>query len=209
MRKHYLDNIRWITVVLVLIYHVFYMFNAAGVLGGVGSFTETQYQDVILYFVYPWFMVLLFVLSGMSAKLALDKKANREFIRSRTLKLLVPSTLGLFAFQWIVGYFNVTAGGGMSQIPSFLRYPIMVLPGIGPLWFIQMLWLFSHDNIMDKVQKNSHSGVDCGDCRRNCLYIVLFRNELHLRRLPEEYIHESLSLDCRSRCFGMRQSMAE
>ena len=27
MRKIYLDNIRWITVVLVVIYHVIYIFN--------------------------------------------------------------------------------------------------------------------------------------------------------------------------------------
>ena len=36
MRKYYLDNIRWITVIIVVIYHVFYMYNAEGVLGGLG-----------------------------------------------------------------------------------------------------------------------------------------------------------------------------
>ncbi len=40
MRKIYLDNIRWATVLLVMCYHVFYMFNAAGVMGGVGCFHE-------------------------------------------------------------------------------------------------------------------------------------------------------------------------
>ena len=34
MRKYYIDNIRWITVVLVVLYHVFYMYNAEGILGG-------------------------------------------------------------------------------------------------------------------------------------------------------------------------------
>ena len=38
MRKKYIDNIRWITVALVVIYHAFYIFNGSGVLGGVGSF---------------------------------------------------------------------------------------------------------------------------------------------------------------------------
>ena len=32
-RKAYLDNIRWITVLLVVIYHVGYLFNGVGVLG--------------------------------------------------------------------------------------------------------------------------------------------------------------------------------
>ena len=35
MRKTYIDNIRWATVLLVLIYHVCYMFNGVGVPGGI------------------------------------------------------------------------------------------------------------------------------------------------------------------------------
>lgn len=144
MRKVYLDNIRWATVLLVIVYHVFYMFNAAGVLGGVGSFNAVQYQDALLYFVYPWFMVLLFVIAGMSARYALEKVSGKEFLRRRTWKLLVPSTLGVFLYQWIaVGYFNIKNGGGLEYIPSFLVYPVSVLSGIGPLWFAQVLWLFS------------------------------------------------------------------
>ncbi len=81
MRKIYLDNIRWTTVLLVVIYHVFYIFNSVGVPGGLGSFSDLQYQDVILYFVYPWFMILLFTVAGMSAKYALDVKSKKEFIQ--------------------------------------------------------------------------------------------------------------------------------
>lgn len=143
MRKFYLDNIRWATVLLVMIYHVFYMFNAVGVMGGVGSFHEVQYQDAFLYFVYPWFMVLLFLIAGISARYALEKTPAKDFIRKRTWKLLVPSTLGLFAYQWIVGYYNIKIGGGLEYIPSFLVYPISAISGIGPLWFAQVLWLYS------------------------------------------------------------------
>lgn len=143
MRRIYLDNIRWATVLLVMFYHVFYMFNAAGVMGGVGSFHEVQYQDGLLYFVYPWFMVLLFAVAGISANYALEKLTAGEFLGRRTWKLLVPSTLGLFVYQWIVGYYNIRIGGGLELMPSFLVYPISVLSGVGPLWFAQVLWLFS------------------------------------------------------------------
>ncbi len=44
MRKKYIDNMRWITVVLVVIYHVIYMFNGVGVLGGAGALSKTQYR---------------------------------------------------------------------------------------------------------------------------------------------------------------------
>lgn len=143
MRRIYLDRIRGITVLLVLVYHVFYMFNNAGVPGGVGPLSPFQPQDALLYFVYPWFMVLLFTVSGMCSRYALEKQDTKAFLKARTQKLLVPSTLGLFVFQWIVGYFNVKAGGGLDAIPGFLRYPVFVLSGIGPLWFIQVLWIFS------------------------------------------------------------------
>ncbi len=141
-RKHYLDNIRWVTVVLVLVYHVFYLYNGVGVLGGIGSFSKVQYQDAILYVIYPWFMVLLYVVAGMSARYALERKTQKEFLKERTLKLLVPSTLGVFVFQWIVGYFNILIGGGLEFIPKFILYPICVLSGSGPLWFAHLLWIF-------------------------------------------------------------------
>lgn len=143
MRKYYLDNIRWATVVLVLIYHVCYLFNNVGVLGAIGSKTGVPAFDALLYFVYPWFMVLLFLIAGISARYSLDKRSGKQFISDRAVKLLVPSTLGLFVFQWITGYFYIKLGDGMEYIPTFLRYPIFAVSGTGPLWFAQTLFLFS------------------------------------------------------------------
>ena len=143
MRKHFLDNLRWSVVLMVLVYHVFYNFNAEGVFGGLGSFADVQYQDSIMYVLYPWFMVVLFLVSGVCSRYALASKGPGAFVRSRTVKLLVPSTVGLFVFQWILGYFNTRIAGAWDSIPSFARYPAMVLSGVGPLWFIQLLWLYS------------------------------------------------------------------
>lgn len=142
-RKHYLDNIRWVTVLVVAVYHVFYLYNSVGVLGSIGAFTEVQYQDAVLYVVYPWFMVLLYVVAGISARYALERKSHKQFMKERTLKLLVPSTLGVIVFQWVVGYLNIKIGGGLEMIPKFILYPICVLSGSGPLWFAHLLWLFS------------------------------------------------------------------
>ena len=67
-RKPYLDNIRWLTVVIVVIYHVIYMYNGVQLFGVIGPFKEHQLQDAFQYMVYPWFMALLFVVSGMSSR---------------------------------------------------------------------------------------------------------------------------------------------
>lgn len=146
MRKLYLDNIRWITVVLVVLYHVIYMFNGIEIFGVIGPFSRVQYQDAFQYMVYPWFMLLLFVVSGISARYELLRRTGKEFLKRRTVKLLVPSTLGLFVFWWILGYFNLLIGGGLEQmaaVPKPVLYIIMAVSGVGPLWYIQMLWIFS------------------------------------------------------------------
>lgn len=146
MRRKYLDNIRWVTILIVIIYHVIYMFNGVTTYGVLGPFSEDQPQDIFLYIVYPWFMFLLFVVSGMAARFELDHKGESGFIRNRTRKYLVPSTIGLFVFWWILGYYNMRIGGAfesMGTVPKPVLYLIMCISGIGPLWYIQMLWLFS------------------------------------------------------------------
>ncbi|WP_051204781.1 acyltransferase family protein [Butyrivibrio sp. VCD2006] len=146
MRKTYLDNIKWITVVIVVLYHVIYMYNAIVTSGTIGPFSEVQYQDIFQYIVYPWFMVLLFVVSGMSARFALTKHTAKEFIATRTVKYLVPSTLGLPVFYWILGYYNMQIGHAfdtMGDVPGPVVFLIMALSGTAVMWYIQLLWLYS------------------------------------------------------------------
>ena len=145
MRRHYLDNIRWITIICVVIYHVIYMFNGEATAGVVGPLQKVQYQDAIQYVLYPWMMMLLFIVAGMCSRYYLENHSVKEFIKSRTTKLLVPSTIGLFVFGWIQGYFNIQLGIGIEniQVPKLLLYPIMAISGTGVLWFVQLLWLFS------------------------------------------------------------------
>ncbi len=152
-RKHFLDNIRWVTVLLVLFYHVIYFYNAKGVFGGIGGFYEDQPWDCIMSMLYPWFMMLLFVVAGISSKYALDKQTNGQFIKSRTRKLLVPATIGLLVFQWMTGYFNTQVAGVdvLTAVPQPVKHVLRAFSGIGPLWFIQDLWLFSLILILIKV----------------------------------------------------------
>lgn len=142
-RKPYIDNMRIYTVLLVMVYHVCYMFNGVGVLGAIPDAKNIPAFDAAAYVVYPWFMVLLFLISGISARYSLQKRTVKQFLKERTVKLLVPSTLGLFVIHWITGYLNIKMGGALCYIPAVLVYPISVLSGIGPLWFIQMLFVFS------------------------------------------------------------------
>lgn len=172
-RKKYIDNIRWITVALVVVYHVIFIFNGTGTLGGVGPLCPVQYQDAVLYLLYPWFMLLLFVVSGMCARFYLGCHTHKEFIRERTVKLLVPSTLGVVVFGWILGYFNMKIGGAfdsMGAVPKPVLFVIMCLSGTGPLWYIQLLWVFSLLlTVFRRVEKDRLSTL----CARTTLPVLL------------------------------------
>ena len=140
MRKHYLDNLRWITVAVVVLYHVIYMFNNLQPFGVIGGFYENQWWDHFQTFCYPWFMVLLFSVAGMSARFSLENRTAKEFAKSRTDKLFVPVSLGLLLFHWITGWVNMAishAFDDMGAVPALVRYLIQCASGIGVLWFLQ------------------------------------------------------------------------
>jgi surface polysaccharide O-acyltransferase-like enzyme len=99
-----------------------------------------------MYILYPWFMPLLFILAGISARYALERHPEREWFKVRTRKLLVPSTIGLLFFGFLTGFFNsLTApvNDSMASLPLAVKYLIWTISGTGPLWFIQDLWLLS------------------------------------------------------------------
>ena len=169
MRKHWIDNLRWVTVILVLLYHVIYFYNNKGVFGGVGGFGDgPQYQDTLMYVLYPWFMPLLFILAGVSARYSIQRNSTKKWFKNRTRKLLVPSTIGLLVFQWMTGYFNTHVAGNdvLDSVQQPVKFFAWAFSGIGPLWFIQDLWLFSL--LLLLIRKITSSLSRITKCSKTC-----------------------------------------
>lgn len=145
-RLDYLDNIKWITVLLVVVYHIFYLFNCSGVISNIGI-RGIPYFDAFLDFVNPWFMCLMFVVSGVSARYALAVRTPKEFIKDRLKRILLPSVAGIFLLGWITGW--VTSqhgdmfGGNAAAVPSPIKYLIFCFAGLGPLWYCHVLFVGS------------------------------------------------------------------
>lgn len=144
MRKPFLDNLRHSIVLLVVIYHIFYQFNSVGVITNV-VIPGIPVLDVVEYVLYPWFMVALFLISGICARYSLQKQTHKEFLKSKVRHYLIPSIAGIFIIGWMSGW--VTAqyidmfGTASDRIPGFVKYLIWGLSGIGVLWFLHQLIL--------------------------------------------------------------------
>lgn len=176
-RLYYLDNIRWVTILLVMLFHVFYYYNAYCFGTGIGSFSDYQPQDAILYLLYPWMMPLLFTVAGMSSRYAPAHQSPTEYLRARTRKLLVPATLGIFVFQWIAGYcgmltMNYRFGTEMAAgQPWWVVYLVCAVSGGGGLWFIHLLWLFSLLTLLfNRFEKTTGTAISLSEPTRRWVY---------------------------------------
>jgi glucans biosynthesis protein C len=66
----------------------------------------------------------MFLLAGISARYALQKRTVKQFLKERVHKLLIPFIGGIFLLGWITGwvtdhYFDIFAG---SYVPGFIKY---------------------------------------------------------------------------------------
>ena len=142
MRRHFIDNIKSLTILLVVIYHSIYIFNSVGVYSNINIKGIPQ-MDMLLYFIYPWLMCLMFLVAGICARYSLQKRSENKFINERTRKLIVPSTFGVFLIGWINGFITskyIDILGGI-EVPGIIKYFVYCFIGIGPLWFLHELFL--------------------------------------------------------------------
>lgn len=152
MRKHYIDNLRNLTILLLFPVHTFMIWNDFGSKFYIWQ-GENRLLSTLIVLVNPWFMPLLFILAGISARYALDKRSNREFIVQRVHKLLLPFVCGMLfsvPFQTLFArrFFDAYDGGILehwkyfySHLTDFSGYDGAFSPG--HLWFILFLFLIS------------------------------------------------------------------
>lgn len=151
-RKHYIDNLRNLTILLLFPVHTFMIWNDFGSRFYIWQ-GENKILSTLIVLVNPWFMPVLFVLAGMSARFALEKRTDREFVVQRIRKLLIPFLSGmifLVPFQTLYArrFFDNYEGSlwdnwkyFFTHLTDFSGYDGAFTPG--HLWFILFLFLIS------------------------------------------------------------------
>jgi peptidoglycan/LPS O-acetylase OafA/YrhL len=167
MRKNYLDNIKWAVIILVLVNHVVSIFSSNGSIMTYNT-TGIPAMDLIGYLIYPWFMLLLFVTAGMSARYSLLHRSTKKFRRERVQKLLIPFLtymifIGPFASELAFRVNDYKEA--FSKLPFFVIYIIKFINGMGPSWFLLQLFLLSYVLLLirklDKKEKLFRLGEKC------------------------------------------------
>ena len=154
MRKYYIDNIRWIIILLLVPYHAAMAWNVWGEPNYI-NFESNKIISGIVVFFSPYVMPLMFLLAGISTKYALQKRTVGQYVLERTKKITaillqrkimrlkdfdVPMAL-IFLWGLPLPFFSgVLSIGGKS----LAEYTYVFLAGC---------YIFSNDDVINKVEK--------------------------------------------------------
>jgi glucan biosynthesis protein C len=147
-RLFFIDHLRAALVILVVLHHL------ALVYGGIPPFYyfEPPTNDplagllalVFVLFNQAWFMGAFFLLAGYFTPGAYDRKGPGSFLKGRLLRLGIPTVLFIFVLSPLssIGYYLMPASlTGITTPLTWQAYPHLL--GLGPLWFVAMLLIFS------------------------------------------------------------------
>lgn len=146
-RLFYVDNIRWLIIVFVVIDHLSVTYDNMGswfykepatldafsftIFGMIGSFLEA------------FFMGLLFFIAGYFVVSSLEKKGTKKFLKDRFIRLGIPTLVFMLILSPLTNYiilffFHKPFFSYLSYLASF-----KFLSESGPLWFALALLGFS------------------------------------------------------------------
>jgi len=151
-RLFFIDNIRWLMIIFVVILH------AAVTYSNLGSwyFTEPAKLDIVslaffgIYqsFTQAYSMGLLFLIAGYFVPRAFDRKGFGKFLGDRAVRLGIPTLIYMLFINTIIVYYIIAFSWKTPHPPFgkyFLDYILNLdfLSGSGPMWFAFALLIFS------------------------------------------------------------------
>lgn len=151
-RKHYIDNLRLICILLLFPYHAAMAYNCWGE-GNYVLLHANSWISSFVVLVSPWYMTLLFVLAGMSTKYSLERRSSGQYLQERCRKLLLPLLAGTLLIMpvltYCADYYNCGYAGNFFSHYMVFFCKWTDLTGydggftIGHLWFLLYLFVIS------------------------------------------------------------------
>ena len=148
-RLHYVDYLRLLLTALVILHHTAITYGAPGGWYYRENPDNGIVTDVILtLFVatnQAFFMGFFFLIAGYFTPGAYDRKGGRAFLRDRLLRLGIPLVVYIVCIDPAMGYAlrTVVWGHSGSLLDVYREGAAELRLGVGPLWFVEILLIFS------------------------------------------------------------------
>lgn len=151
-RIYYIDNLRWMTVSLLILFHAAIAYNTWCEANYI-FFEAVRPIAFVVTLIDPWFMPMMFLLAGISSRFSLQKRGIKTFIKERLLRLGIPLVFGLLVLNPVLSFIadvthNCYTGGYFEHYGIyFSRFTDLTgYDGgftLGHLWFILVLLVIS------------------------------------------------------------------
>ena len=183
-RINYIDNLRWMTVSLLILFHAAIAYNTWGEANYI-FFEAVRPIAFIVTFINPWFMPMMFLLAGISSRFSLQKRGTKIFIRERLLRLGWPLVFGLLVLNPVLSFIadithnGYTGGYFEHYVVYFSRFTDLTgYDGgftLGHFWFILVLLAISllSGPIIKQIPKSRKAAIISG-IGLSVLSVVLF-----------------------------------
>lgn len=152
MRRNEIDWIRNICILMLFVYHTAALFTDFGDFY-IKAEKSNLFSNIFILLTFSWYMPLLFFLAGASTYFALKKRNERQYIKERVKRLLIPFLFGIIiivppqtylARLWRgernINYFSHLKKF-FTNISDFMGFDGNFSPA--HLWFIIFLFLIS------------------------------------------------------------------
>ncbi len=152
MRIHYIDNLRWLAILLLIPYHAAMAWNVWGEPNYI-FFHGNKVLSSVIVFLSPYYMPMLFLLAGISTKYALKKRTYIKYITERAKRLLIPLLFGTLLLMPVMSFiadkYNCCYNHGFWTHYSVFFTKFTDLTGadggfsFGQFWFLLYLLVIS------------------------------------------------------------------
>ena len=148
-RRYDLDWLRICAFELLIFYHVGMFYVTWGF--HVKSSHAGPAAEPFMLLLNPWRLTLLFIISGCATRFMLDKMKPGAFIRSRSLRLMVPLVFCVFVIVPPQTYFEIVEKLGFTgSFGEFYGKYVtasggwgIITPTYNHLWFVLYLFLYT------------------------------------------------------------------
>jgi glucan biosynthesis protein C len=149
-RRYDVDWLRVLAMGTIFLFHCARFFDYED--WHVKNLVLSHRLSVFVMFTSQWIMPLFFILSGIGAFYGMGRRTNREYIRERFFRLVVPLVFGIIILAPPQVYIErITHGQFEGSLFSFLPHYFDGMYGFGGnfawmglhLWYLEVLFVFS------------------------------------------------------------------